>query len=647
MFEHKQMPITLEISGSLMDLQVLGFIGKDALNELFRFDIDLISTNPHLDMQTLAGKLAWLELGAEHAGIHGLIHGGRQLYAGTCLSLYRITLVPRLLQLEQSRKRRVFKDLSVPQLITHLLTRQGLDDSCYRFEPLVGLYPPRELCVQYDETDLHLLQRLCEEEGIHFRFEHSRNGDLLIFADDPVCFPERQAPIRFQLADAMHDRPGIGYLSEHLTLHIGSKPGDVRPVSPTPTDQAAHHRQINARTLERLRCERRHIHGVSRHCALISGQIMQVLDHPVSLFNDQWLLVKVHHRGRQPHILEGCDPHDIAAILNAAMVPTGSDDTNGIAQSWTPSAVEPFEDGHRADFCVLPWAMTYRPSRNHRKPCIRGSQHATLMCDAAEHFSKGAPACLPIRYDWQKPDNAAHEENGWPLADLAGLTPVSIQDLVKGSRLVVRHFDNDPDRPVICGVEQVELAEGENYSIRMNGAYAQSPQADRHISAFDNLSVACKHPLMIHAANATVLVDCAAITVNGPKKLNIEVSPATDTPRSEPSKGLFREEDLRLTEDPGLAGPALANCIWYIVFMLKPGLDQLARLEPQHFLFEGKTDEQGYLGLSPGQINELAARYRNSPDHLYLVYPGCCMKLQEYFARNWSAQRLRAFMQPD
>jgi type VI secretion system secreted protein VgrG len=33
--------------------------------------------------------------------------------------------------------------------------------------------------VQYDESDLHFIQRLCEEEGIHFHFQHSASGHKL------------------------------------------------------------------------------------------------------------------------------------------------------------------------------------------------------------------------------------------------------------------------------------------------------------------------------------------------------------------------------------------------------------------------------------------------------------------------------------
>lgn len=673
MFEDKQMPITLDIAGTPMDLRVLAFTGQEALNEPYRFDIDLISTNPHVDMNSLAGKPAWLSFGVQDAGVHGLIHDGRQLHAGTCVSLYRITLAPSLMKLELGRQRRVFKDQSVPRTITLLLEQQGFNERDFRFERPVGIYPPRDLCVQYDETDLHLLQRLCEEEGIHFRFEHHRDGHVLVFADDPASFPERQGPVRFRLDDAEKDQPAIGHLSERLTLHPASEPlprhewlttdasppgdsqsrdraasnqpFDTRYSVPTPHDEETHHRQISARTLERLRCERRHVHGRSRHCPLTSGQIMQVLDHPVALFNDQWLLVNVHHRGKQPQVLEGLDPHDIAAVLT-----TENDSPSSVQALGRLPVIESFEHGYRNGFGVLPWAMTFRPSCTHHKPGIGGDHHVTLMGEARS-TQTGEPVRLAIRYDWQQASTSEDEKNGWPLAALSDFADLPINALIPGDKLVVRHFDNDPDRPVICGVPDQEtaatLVDSPALSLRLNGNRVGPELIDVQLEGADALCVHSRQDLTIDTANTTLLIGSAGITLTGPSTFNLGLRTSTSGAVTEPAIPKALEGDLRLTEHPGLSGAPLAHRIWYIVAMAKPGLDQLARLDPKHLLFEGKTDELGYLGLTPAQRRELAARYRASPEALCLVHPGCCIRLHDYFSRNWSEQRLREFLRPD
>jgi len=681
MFEDKQMPITLKLTGSPMDLQVLSFTGHDALNEPYRFDVDLVSSNPHLDLPSLAGSAAWLAFGVEHAGIHGLIDSARQLYAGTCLSLYRMTLVPSLLKLEQSRQRRVFTGLSVPQLITRLLENHGLNEDGYRFEGPVGVYPPRDWCVQYDETDLHLLQRLCEEEGIHFRFEHSPTGHQLVFADDPASFPERQGAIRLQHNEDTHNQPVIGYLGERLTLHAATgihdpvwrdcstlsanTPTNAQPDTqsannasfdqqtdpPKPGDEEAHHRQTRARTLERLRCERRHIHGWSSDCALTSGQIIQVMEHPVPLFNDQWLLVKVRHWAKQPQVLEGCDPHDMAAILGAAVGAADEESASWIDQLSRLPEFETFDHGYRTGYCVLPWAMPFRPSCTHRKPGIRGHQQVTLMADVAGFIRTHAAWRVPVRYDWQNAPSSPDEHTAWALADLPDLADVSVNALTAGDRLLVRHFDNDPERPVICGMLErrtaSEVAECPEKTIRLNGSTLENPHENIHLNNVNDLYFEAREDLRLSTAKASFELSSAGITITGPRTLTLQACTLPTIAPAGPPTTLRWEDDLRLTEHPGLQGAPLANRIWYIVFMETPGLAHLPRLEPRHFLYEGRTDERGYLGLSCAQMRELAARYRRSPKHLCLVHPDDCFTLQDYFARNWNEQQLRAFMELD
>lgn len=68
------------------------------------------------------------------------------------------------------------------QIIDKLLKEQGFPAESYAFK-LFFTYEPREYCVQYGESDLHFITRLCEEEGIYFYFEHSKTGHTLCFCD--------------------------------------------------------------------------------------------------------------------------------------------------------------------------------------------------------------------------------------------------------------------------------------------------------------------------------------------------------------------------------------------------------------------------------------------------------------------------------
>ncbi|WP_277921576.1 contractile injection system protein, VgrG/Pvc8 family, partial [Pseudomonas sp. EGD-AKN5] len=160
---------SLNIDGLDSDLQVLEFHGREALNQPYRFDIELVSERPDLDLESLLHKGAYLDLGQGH-GIHGQLHRVAQGESGKRLTRYQVSLVPRLAYLAHRHNQRIFQQLTVPQIITRVLEEHGILADAQRFQLGPTVYPPRDYCTQYDESDLHFVQRLCEEEGLHYHF---------------------------------------------------------------------------------------------------------------------------------------------------------------------------------------------------------------------------------------------------------------------------------------------------------------------------------------------------------------------------------------------------------------------------------------------------------------------------------------------
>ncbi|MFS2156886.1 type VI secretion system Vgr family protein [Pseudomonas sp. Pseusp122] len=630
MCRNTHVPITLTIDDTPMTLPVIGFNGHDALNQPYRFDVDVLSDNPLLDFNQLLQRRAFLSLGDGEEGVHGHICAVGQGYAGTDLSHYRISLMPDLQRLDQRRQRRVLRDLSVPQLIVQLLAEHGLEEDTYRFEPATGLYPPRPLCVQHDESDLHLLQRLCEEEGIHFRFEHSRSQHLLIFSDDPGSFPPLLQPLRFQRPQSVSSAPGG---LSHLRETFWALPGQGRPPvlqeesdAPEPTGppilgvanqpylhpaydnrndpRQLRQRQASRRALERMRCERYRVEGRSDRPSPGSGHVIQVLGHPIAQYNDQWLLTEVRHSAWQPWVLDGGDGYDKTRILD----------------STTPATAQP---GYANTFAAIPWAMPFRPPLDHPKPQVHGVLPATLLTSPDGLLVTDTQGRLPIRYDWQASDATDSTGIAAHIADSELLCEGA------GTAVWVGHFDNDPERPVICGLRQAE-----------QGMRAQ----------VDEIELAPQLTALHLKHGQRLLIEAPRLQLSGKgARLELSADGITLTARrtaafANPRKAA--RHDLRLTEKPGLSGRPLARRSWYIVRMPQPDLGHLARLDPRHLLFEGKTDDQGYLGLSPQQQRQLAEEYRKTPQQLCLIHPGHCVPLEVYFQQNWSRHQLMLFNSP-
>lgn len=645
MRDEQPMPITLAIAECQSDLSVIGFKGEDALNEIYRYDIDLVSSDPYLDTAGWPGRDAFLCFGPLHCGVHGQVIDVVQHYAGTHLSHYRLTLGPSLQLLDRRRQRRIHPNLTVPELIARLLQEHDIEPCAYRFDKAVGLYPRQAAWVQYDETDLHFLHRVCEEAGVHFRFEHHPDRHVLVFADDPVTFPLQLPPLHFAPDGP---QPALGHLGQLWAFPPVARRslalvGNERPQAPTPSPRESRERAVNdvidepavahptdiaaslrrqrgMRDLERLRCERRRVQGSSNRADLSSGKVMQVQAHPETLLNDEWLIINIRHCARQMDVLEGCDPHDITAIVEAA---------GSLACCAEES---PVPHGYRNNFDALPWAMIYRPPLKHAKPQAFGEQSATVMSGQVDDQGR-----LPVRYDWQPLDpNDSCPQPCLSAHVLRGSDP-ALDRLQPGTRVVVAHFDGDPERPVICGVQPKPDTAALN--LHVDGVKVDPAQLRLQPEAAQHLHLEASRELTLHGAQATVELNERRIRICGPQ--TVKASPLNAT--AEATESASTCTDLRLTREAGLRGEPIANCAWYIVRMARPGFEHLARIDPQHILFEGTTDAQGYLGLGAAQRRQLAKHYNSQPYALCLVHPGQCLTLHGWFEQNWTAQQRQAF----
>src|SRR5690606_25566039 len=87
---------TLRIQGDHHDFKVLAFDGRESLSTPYRFEVELVSEQPDLNIEDLLHVPAFLNFAGENKGVHGLIHSIAQGEAGKRLTRYRLTLVPHL-----------------------------------------------------------------------------------------------------------------------------------------------------------------------------------------------------------------------------------------------------------------------------------------------------------------------------------------------------------------------------------------------------------------------------------------------------------------------------------------------------------------------------------------------------------------------
>ena len=104
---------------------------------------------------------------------------------------YHLEIVPRLWFLSQAADCRIFQQKTVVEILQLLFAEHGLAPVEFR---IYGAQPVREYTTQYNETDLAFAQRLMQEAGYFYFFEHAQAAHTLIVSDRNQSFKPTEHP---------------------------------------------------------------------------------------------------------------------------------------------------------------------------------------------------------------------------------------------------------------------------------------------------------------------------------------------------------------------------------------------------------------------------------------------------------------------
>lgn len=446
-----QAQFSLTLNGQDTLFQVLSFTGRERLNQPFEFELELVSEKPALDLESLLHGQTFLQLAEDGTGVHGLAYSIAQGDAGKRLTRYRISLRPQLAYLAHRINQRIFQQMTVQQIISQVLEEHGILSIDYRFQ-LGATYPERVYCVQYDESDLHFIQRLCEEEGIHFHFKHSAKGHLLVFGDDQTVFP-KLAPVLYQqdtglVADArvikrfglrMNTRTSrttrrdYDFTKPKFQLESTAKSVAVPDLEdydyPGRFADRERGRHLANRALERHRSDYRLAEGSSDQPRLVSGHFLALTGHANPLWNDLWLLTEVFHEGKQPQVLEEVITSDVTDLKSD------------------------FHQGYRNRFSATPWDVHYRPPLEHPKPKVLGTQSAVVTGPEGEEIYCDQHGRVKVQFFWDREGEHNDKTSCWMrvASNWASQNFGAINLPRVGMEVLITFLEGDPDQPLITG----------------------------------------------------------------------------------------------------------------------------------------------------------------------------------------------------
>lgn len=446
-----QAQFSLTLNGQDTLFQVLSFTGLERLNQPFEFELELVSENAALDLESLLHGQTFLQLAEDGTGVHGLAYSIAQGDAGKRLTRYRISLRPQLAYLSHRINQRIFQQMTVQQIISQVLEEHGILSIDYRFQ-LGATYPERVYCVQYDESDLHFIQRLCEEEGIHFHFQHSAKGHFLVFGDDQTVFP-KLAPVLYQqdtglVADArvikrfglrMNTRTSrttrrdYDFTKPRFQLESSAKSAAAPDLEdydyPGRFADRERGRHLANRALERHRSDYRLAEGSSDQPRLVSGHFLALTGHANPVWNDLWLLTEVFHEGKQPQVLEEVITSDVTDLKSD------------------------FHQGYRNRFTATPWDVHYRPPLEHPKPKVPGTQSAVVTGPEGEEIYCDQHGRVKVQFFWDREGEHNDKTSCWMrvASNWASQNFGAINLPRVGMEVLITFLEGDPDQPLITG----------------------------------------------------------------------------------------------------------------------------------------------------------------------------------------------------
>ncbi|MDO5483529.1 MAG: type VI secretion system tip protein TssI/VgrG [Desulfovibrionaceae bacterium] len=440
--------------------EVLHFSGREAIAELYDFEILLLSSQADIDAATVLQGTATFTIRPPFAPQEGLEYHGipasfEMLHRMGGRYVYRVRLRHKLWWLTLVRHNRVFLDQSPLEACALVLRECGLAENMDFVWKCRGSYPKREFICQYDESDFAFLSRWLERLGIYYWFEQDAGGPRCVLGDAAAIhspLPGNEFCDFVEPSGLNPENPGL-VVADFQALY-SPLPREVcfrnynpqkpdldltvsQPVSPqgrgvfyryggnyaTPEEG----RTLARVEAESLLCRAARYSGRSHNPALRPGYIFTLRHHYRALWNQPWLTVSVRHEGSQ------------ARLVARALGISGLTDADRLY--------------YRNEFTCIPADTQFRSARVTPWPQVAGSVPAKVDGQGSGQY---AELDEQGRYKVILPFDASGRGQGKASCWLRMMQPYAGEGmgfhapLHKGTEVMVTFVCGDPDQPLIA-----------------------------------------------------------------------------------------------------------------------------------------------------------------------------------------------------
>jgi type VI secretion system secreted protein VgrG len=469
---------------------VVRFTAREALDELFEYDIVLArDVNEPVSIEELVDQPATLRIATatRWRAVHGIVAEAELIEQTSTLALYRAVVVPPLWRAGLRRRCRTFVDKSIKDVVASVLENRapggpvgrGLDllpgtpaapaddPSFASFRAPHGYYRwaigdaarlerPRAFIVQYNETDLAFVQRLLEQEGVSFFFEHAEDGVVTTLSDRPGHAP-------LFVRDEAHELVGshVGGTSRGQEIVRGLRQGRrMRPGAVAMRDYRWRQSltRLEGRATGAAPAELEHFEYPARDDddpqpgkgpARFAMERHEVERH----LSEGHGTVRTHEPGYRFRLRDRAGQREDADLVvtrveteAVQLLPEGTLlDRDGPAR-------EPF---HESRFAGLPADIVPRPDRKTKKELLHGVHCARVTAEEVGETELNSDKFgrVRIRFPWDQREPDGTPTSKWVRVSQywAGAGYGALYVPRVGHEVIVAFEGGDPERPIIVG----------------------------------------------------------------------------------------------------------------------------------------------------------------------------------------------------
>ncbi len=464
-------------------LLLIGFRGREAFSELFRFDLDLIAQTENeaekVVFEQLLGKPIAVTIREPFRTrrlrhFHGICRRIAQGHRDQEFTHYQMEVVPSLWILTRRTNSRIFQGKSALEIIEAILDEHGIK---YKNQLCVE-YNPHNYCVQYRESDFDFLNRLMEEEGISYYFEHEEGGHTLVLIDDR----SRYASVPFE-GKARFDEVE-GEQRDDARVTAWEKAQELRASKVLLWD---HHFQLPHKPLDADKPTDGSVRSgtVDHALKLPTNKTMELYDYPGHYAERFDGIDK--GGGERASDLQGISKENVRLAQVRmeeeqvhGLTIRGRSDCVWMTEGATFDLVDHFDaDGsyvltevnHNAElrdyrsgdggpslvydntFGCIPASVTFRPARQTPRPVVQGTQTAVVVGPKGEEIFTDKYGRIKVQFHWDREGSHDAGSSCWIRVGTiwAGRQWGAIHIPRIGQEVIVAFEEGNADMPIVVG----------------------------------------------------------------------------------------------------------------------------------------------------------------------------------------------------